>query len=143
MNTVTDIGQVHDYERYSKRESVLKKHYLYNDQLRGWFVRRLGWTESNQEGGLRTIKTRWLIRGYLALSDEGESEKQFDALLDELADAFRADDTLNGAVSTTWVGNQAGLQNEDQGPVLFASVLCHAARLTLTTEHHELGPGES
>ena len=61
MQAVEEIGQVQPYPRWSKRDATLKRHYAYRGQIRGWHITRVGFRETNQVGGLRTIITRWRI----------------------------------------------------------------------------------
>lgn len=136
MGTIIDIGPVHNYERYAKNHQGLKTFYEYQNQIRGWHVRRIGRLESSPSLGRHVVKQRWRIRGYMSLDDAGQSELAFDDLLDAIVAVFRADDTLGGLVDSLIVDNQAGAQIEDSGPVIFAGVLCHSARLSLTTRHY-------
>lgn len=141
LNTVANIGRVHAYERYANQLADLSALYAWNPgggpaQLRGWFVRRIGIRETHPSESLFREDITWQIRGYMALSDAAESELSFDALIDAIRAAFRADDTLGGAVDTCWINEEVGIQLDDAGPVLFANVLCHSARLTLMTRRH-------
>jgi hypothetical protein len=139
LEAVPDIGIVHRYERYANQAGALAKHYQWQNQLRGWFVRRVAVAETptSQLGGTRIEDTTWMIRGYMALSDEAQSELVFDGLIEALRDAFRDDDTLGGTVASCWVRNgPAGVQMDDAGPVLFGGVLCHSARLRLVTRRY-------
>jgi hypothetical protein len=139
LEGIPDIGRVHAFERYSKNMEQLKGHYLWepNDgrpnQLRGWFVRRLRANEASEALGQSEEGTTWIIRGYMALSDESESELVFDRLIDAIRGVFRADETLGGVVATTVMDDEAWMQLDESGPVLFAGVLCHSAKLRLTT----------
>lgn len=142
MESISDIGVVQPYERYAKDLNRLRDLYAWQNQVRGWFVRRAGWRETCQEGELRTIDNRWQIRGYMSLDDSEETELVFDALVHTIHEAFRSDETLGGIVDSLWTDQVAGVQGDDIGPVMFAGVLCHGARLSLVTRHHEVGPGE-
>lgn len=141
LNTVPGIGRVHAYERYANQLGDLAALYAWDagggqKQLRGWFVRRVGIRESHPSESLFREDIAWQIRGYMALSDAAESELAFDGLIDAIRAAFRTDDTLGGAVDTCWINEEVGIQMEDAGPVLFANVLCHSARLILKTRRH-------
>jgi hypothetical protein len=141
MNTVADIGRVHDYERWAKRDKDFQDLFLSAGQIRGWIVRRTATRETSPGIGRFVVTHRWQIRGYMALDDSAASEKTFDALVEALRDAFRSDETLGGLVASTVLpdgeGGEAGLQLEDHGPVMFANVLCHGARLRLATVHFQ------
>jgi hypothetical protein len=153
LQSVPHIGRVHAYERYADNQGDLSALYQWPEpedltaeagQLRGWFVSRKAVAETPQ-GGMpdegRSVTEVWLIGGYMALSDAGESELNFDWLLDRIRTAFRRNPTLNGTVATCWYGDPAGIEVMDSGPVLFAGVLCHAAKLRLRTLRFECGEG--
>lgn len=138
LQSVTDIGVVHDYERYSHDLAKLKTLYYSapHSQLRGWFIRRVKTAETGILPPRYLEQVTWQIRGVMALDDAGASELVFDELLDAIRDAFRADRTLGGTV--TKIGRlqpnaERGLQLDDSGPVLFGGVLCHGARFSLLT----------
>lgn len=133
LSGVTDIGMVHSYERYAKRSKDLSEFYVANSQLRGWFVRRLSVKDFEPAVGRLIETTRWQIRGYMSLDDDAFTELIFDDLLDAIRLAFRVDHTLGGVIGTNITEQQAGLSIDDTGPVLFAGVLCHAARGSLIT----------
>lgn len=137
LATVPNIGRVHDYQRYDQAATGMQGLYLTTvdgaEQLRGWFVSRVATREDSPALGRYVAVHTWQIRGYLALADAAATEKTMDALIEALRDAFRADETLGGAVDSTVLDEGAGLQLDEHVPVMFAGVLCHMARLTLRT----------
>lgn len=137
LNTVTDIGAVHAYERYASDLKKLATLYSYQGAIRGWFVRR---PVTHESGNIlsRTVEVvRWRIQGVMSLEDANASELTFDALIESVRDAFAQDETLGGTVDQcSEPGNEDGescIQLDDAGPVMFGGVLCHACRLGLTT----------
>ena len=140
LSSVTDVGVVHDYERYATREAEFRSLYEWpspgGGQIRGWNFRRLSTRETSPAIGRYVVDHGWVIRGYLSLDDSAATEKTFDDLVEAIRDAFRADETLGGVVAATVVDGDAGAQVPDSGPVIFAGVLCHSARLQLTTRHY-------
>lgn len=132
---VSGIGVVHDYERFASGSDDFKALYYSatHAQIRGWNLRRVARAEASNARGRHMVTARWQIRGYLALDDSAASEKTFDSLVEDVIDAFRADDTLGGVVDTCIVGDAAGAQLEEAGPVMLAGALCHGARLALAT----------
>lgn len=136
LGGVNGMGRAHSYERFIKRNGDLAEVYAVNGQLNGWYVRRIGYRRYREPGQIVT-ETRWRLGGYLALSDENETELQMDDLVDGINAAIEADRTLGGAVNDTTDGRQIGAVMEDSGPVLFAGVLCHSVRLTLITRQIE------
>jgi hypothetical protein len=135
INTVPAVGLVHDYERYTKRNNDFAAFYQQDRKLLGWFVRRLSTREVVVDSVTTRLITRWQINGFMGLEDDQASEKAFDDLVEAVRAAFRDDETLGGCVETTrgQPGEEAGLQLDELGPVMFAGVLCHKARLSLTT----------
>lgn len=136
---VTNIGVVHDYERYANAMNEFRTLYQADiagvKQVRGWYIRRMTRRESSDYQGRHEVILGWRVQGFMSLDDASASEKTFDSLVETLVDAFRADETLGGAVDSSIVGEDAGLQIEDTGPVMFGGVLCHSARGRLMTRH--------
>lgn len=133
LSGVSGIGQLHGYERYAKNKPDLVDYYVTDNRLKGWHVRRVGTRETSKSLGRYVRVYRWQIRGFMALDDADQSELLFDALIEAICSAFRADDTLGGAVDSCIIGEEAGIQIQDSGPVMFAGVLCHSATLALNT----------
>lgn len=136
---VPDVGNVHTYERYVREEGKFRELYLYEtaagvQQLRGWWLRRTA-TQENSLGVGRYLEVHtWQIRGYMALNDFDGSEHAFDALIEAMRDAVRADPTLGGVCEQSPLGDSTdGLQVLDSGPVLFCGALCHSALLEMRT----------
>ena len=101
---------------------------------------RLEFLPKGVQVGRLVVATTWQIRAYQGLDDAAASEKAFDDLVDAFADAIRDDDTLGGAVRSCapdGLDGIAGVQLDDSGPVMFAGVLAHSARLRLVTVHFE------
>lgn len=140
MRAVSGVGLVHDRERYAHAQADLKRLYVQGETLHGWYVRRVSTQETTGAIGRSEVIHRWRLRGFLGFDDAAGSELAFDREIEALRDAFRADETLGGAVITTVAdegdGAIAGLQVEDSGPVMFAGILCHAATLGLYTRHY-------
>jgi hypothetical protein len=139
MQTVPDIGMVHDYERYADSLQDFRTIYITEiggeALIRGWFIRRVSRREASDYNGRVKVTMSWLIQCYFGLQDAEASEQDLDAVLDALVAAFRADETLGGVVDSTIVGQDAGLQVEEVGPLLFTGKLCHSARCRLSTQH--------
>lgn len=136
--SVANTGVVHLYERYGRDMVKLKALYQATPlaPLCGWYVRR----EITRETGIAIPRylevVQWRLQGFMALDDEAASELTFDDSIEGIRDALRADTTLGGLVSKLGLlGANAdrGVQLDDAGPVMFAGVLCHAARIRLIT----------
>ncbi|WP_119301139.1 hypothetical protein [Dongia deserti] len=140
LEAIPGIGVVHKYERLATRVADLKALYVTGGQLRGWHIRRTATNEVSPTLGSYVIDHRWQIRGFMAIDDSAESEIAFDNLIEAIRDAFRADETLGGLIKGTQVPPPTiGVQLIEHGPVMFADVLCHGARLNLATRHFRVG----
>ena len=134
LQSVPGIGRVHAYEPYAASDAPFRELYAIGGKILGWHLRRVGRREVNDEN---EVHTDWEIRGFMALADGGASELAFDALLEAIFDAWRADPTLGGLAM--WPKDEGSFVPDlaDSGPAMFAGVLCHAARLRLLTRHNE------
>lgn len=137
---VANIGNVYDYERYANKASDLIALYSSTAQsgnrLLGWFVQMARKREFFVDTGRWIADVDWTIRGYMGIEDADATEKKMAVLIDLISDAFRNDDSLGGVIGTQIIeqrGYQVGVQVEEFGPVLFAGVLSHSARLSLVT----------
>lgn len=142
---VAGMGTVHDRERYTKEAAALAALYKNAAQsgqrIYGWFVSKRAERERYLDIGRAIIDIGWHVVAYMGLDDADSTELLLDAQLELVRDAFRNDDTLGGAVDTLIIdnGEQApprGLQVDEIDHVLFAGVLCHRARLSLTTRSY-------
>lgn len=139
-------ARVHAYQRYVAREADLARLYVSaaSGRLNGWHVSRVGF--SNTREYPRDIVTKtvtvWRITGFMALDDSAAdgmpaswqpSEPVFDDQVDAVTVGLLEDYTLGGTVADIWSGEAVGAQGDDIGPVVFAGVLCHMARLSLRT----------
>lgn len=136
LRTVNEIGPVHEYERYAKTDAGIAALYQSGDQLRGWHIRRVRGRATSPSVGRVLVDYDWELRGVLSLQDATATEIQFDGLMESIAEAFQADESLGGAVVTTVLPDRAGIQLIESQPVMFAGKLCHFARLGLTTRFY-------
>jgi len=127
-------AKVHQFERYAVSQKDFRAFYEQDGKVAGWFVRRVAWSETRVASTFDILVETWRIRGFFSLDDDAQSELAVDDVIDALCDAFRNDETIGGAVDTTAVDGEAGLQGEDSGPVMFAGVLCHGVTMRLKTQ---------
>lgn len=142
LNTVPQIGRVHDRERALADETVQRALFLYDlpaggQQLRGWWLRRTATEERSVNAAGRTMSIdTWTVHGYLAFDDAGASELVFDALVEDIRDAVRADPTFGGACASGPLTDDKrtdGVQVDGTGLVTFCGVRCHGIALQLRT----------
>lgn len=146
---VTNIGKVYDYERYAKRTSEFEALFLNtdfggvpgNNVLLGWFFFREQTQELDGDTGEVRRLHLWRFYGFNAVNDANATAKSFQVLVEDIAAAFRADPTLGGVIDDNKNMDSpfgpVGLQVDGIENVTFADVLCHRARLSLTTETTE------
>lgn len=141
LQGVPGTGRVHTYERFSKNPKDFQALYQQGQSILGFYVRRQSYRELVYSSTRNRVRTRWIVQGFASLVDAEASELAFDKLLDKVAAAVRAKpvlfDAADEALGHTVTDDGAALQLEESGPVMFAGVLCHGARFSLTTEHLE------
>ncbi len=141
--TVPNIGSVHKFERYANRNSEFKAFYEAQvngqKQIRGWYISLKKRKSTSQITGVFHNRDFWLVRGYMSVSDESETELELDDLVEQLIQLIKQNDSLGGVVDTCIddQANTAGLQLEESGHVMLSGVLCHDRILTLTTRSTE------
>ena len=133
LNTVADIGAVHDYERYPTNNDWSAFLTLFKatiggvDQVRGWTLSR----RSSSDSMNNPVPHAYIIRGMMSFKDSTETEKTFTTLIESVRTAFRADKTLSGnALGHDFI--QVSLQE----PRFFGGVLCHYCELSITAYEH-------
>ncbi len=102
LQGVTDIGQVHDYDRWEidwgDFLTLFKSTISGTDQIRGWTIHcqsdGLSYPGTNNVGQFEHL---FLLRGYLGLKDATATEKAFDDLVESVQKAFLGNYTLNGS----------------------------------------------
>lgn len=132
VSAVSNIGVVHDYERFSSDMTafmtLFKTTISGTDQIRGWTIGYNGYStpdddEFPREFGHRFIRLkRFKIRGYQGLDDSAETEKTFAALVEDVCSAIDGDATLNDK-DTYYLADYCVVPVFDLR--IFGSVLCH------------------
>jgi len=141
LNAVPQIGRVHDRERSLADEAALRALFLHDlpgggQQLRGWWLRRTATEERSVNSGRTMSVDSWTVHGYLAFDDAAASEHVFDALIEDIRDAVRADLTFGGACATGPLTDDKrpdGVQVDGTGLVSFCGVRFHGVALQLRT----------
>ncbi len=143
LESVTNIVNVHDYERYANRDSEFKALFYDapNKIISGWWFDRLNTAELDGDTGEVRIIHTWQFYGYRSFDDANASAKAFQNKVEAITKTFRADPTLGGVIDDNKNMAQqfgpVGIQVDGIEPVMFFKYLCHRARLTLITETTE------
>ena len=101
LESVSGIGQVHDYKRYSADWGSYKKLFTKDKKVNEWEIQRDGFSTSptgsqSRSGKVKDITHRITIRGFYAFNDACASEKTFDTLCDAITDKLIQDQGLGG-----------------------------------------------
>jgi hypothetical protein len=129
VESVTNIGRVHDYLRYFKDEatfiSLFKTTISGVEQIRGWTITRDAIPENSRytTQGPHRMKHMFVIRGYLGVSDAIESEKTLQALVESVIEKLDNAVTLGSNVEV------AGPATATIGHSELGRVLCHYAEI--------------
>lgn len=146
LATIPAIGRVHDYERFAAREADFAAMFRPAGEtvVKGWTIGRMGVVSRRALASGRTLVTsRWLLTGYRSLVDAERSEVELDGLVDAVIAAERGDPTLGGIVRGRPIDGQSGIRLAESGPVMFAGVLSHRAKLLLDVQTFEGSTGAS
>ena len=132
LAAVTNIGKVHDYERWAldwtKFIAYFKTRISNVDQIRGWEIGRKAPVTEDETS---VKKHTYSIKGYMGVEDAAETEKTFNTLIEAVAAAFRSDRTLAGAA----LGHDF-IQVDVLDTRSFGGVLCHYVELSLAVYEH-------
>ena len=135
LETVTDIGEVHDFVRstyFWDEFFTAHKNSQNGGQILTWEITR---TATAQElwgvGGVVDNYKRthsFTLIGRMSLQDSSATEKTFQALVDAVQDKFVGDFDLNGTILPVDPPNE--IQIKSVGHASFAGILVHQAILT-------------
>jgi len=136
VNAVSNIGIVHDYERWAADWSNIldyfKTEISSEEVIRGWTITCESFTQTLEQfnrGYLRHYTYK--IRGYFGVDDAAESEKTAVAIVEDVVEALDADDTLHDPDTYYKMFPVDCTIFEAR---TFAGVLCHYAEVTLEIE---------
>lgn len=135
VGAVSGVGRVHDYFRRSQHEAENQTLFVQTGKLHTWLLslaEDTPYTERRKVGGCSEATVRFTLHGYFSLKDADESEKQFEAALQDVLAGLRADPTLGGDPVIEAQPPAVALFGHAQ----FASVLCHYARVEMAIRAH-------
>lgn len=147
LESVSDIGQVHDYERYADDWEDFISLFLAENigaddekMLRGWTISLQGIPTSDQitfgspgASGTTQVDYSYVIRGYHAVKDETASEKEWITLCAAVKTALDADTSLHSGVyddgaNGNFVSGKATMRTDFR---MFSEILCHYTEIVL------------
>lgn len=126
LESVSGIGVVHTYERYSR--SIAEFLYLMTSggKVNGWMIHRASTDSKREVYPLIERYHEFKITGLYELDDANVSEVTFQAILDAIFEAFKSNNTLNGTALDSEPVSIDSVDTEEYGNRLF-----HTAELTL------------
>jgi hypothetical protein len=127
MDSVTGIGMVHDYRRWTDDEAQLEALFQKekNGPLHGWEITRDGIPQLGDRRGdkYKAVHT-YIITGHYAIKDSVASEKLFNLVVDTIVQKFidsRLPNTEGHSLPTVSIKEW-----------MFADILCHRAEIRLS-----------
>jgi hypothetical protein len=127
VSSVPGIGRVYDYERWAADWGQFIN--LFKDssgRILGWEISRVSAEAKYDDNAEEVTEHRYIVRGYMGLSDSDASEKSFHSLIEDIRNTFRFNFTLDE--NAEWAG-PVSLQVADVRT--FGPVLCHYCELVL------------
>lgn len=149
LSGVTDVGTVHDYERFSNDPATVLAFFqsVTKGPIKGWVFKpvRIGEFPLTNEENLRVYSFQF--RGMHSVVDADATEKTFSDLIETIVSEFRkiSNDTLNGTAETLRPeqgdgAGRAGLQVDRLDYLKLAGVICHYAELSLGVQERLVIP---
>lgn len=129
LSGVTGMGIVHDYERWSRSLAEFESLMTKSGVINGWMIHRQSSSAEYNTNASHLVTHTYKISGIYALDDANASEITFQALLELVYAAFKADVTLAG---TALRHKQIQIDNVDTNE--YGNRLFHTAELTLVVE---------
>jgi len=129
---VEDVGQVHDYERWSAEWDAFLGHFQKTiegtDYIRGWTISCSAVMQERMDWDQNRRTYRYVIRGYWGLDDSVATEKTALAKAISVVEALDASTALHESAGT-YEATLASIERFE--PRLFGGTLCHYAEITL------------
>lgn len=100
IETVSGIGQVHDYKRYAADWKTYKELFQKGTKVNEWEIQREGFSVEPRgtqavQGKVKDTIHRMVVRGFYSFDDKCASEKTFDTLVDGVTDLFIANQDIS------------------------------------------------
>lgn len=137
LNGVTNIGVVHDYERfkndYTDFLALFKTTIGGSSVIRGWSIAYDGFTTERADFDPGVFRAHaFTLRGFLGWDDSTESEKTAQDLGEAVCNALD-DDTNLHSTANYFDCSESSLNKEAR---MFGGVLCHALEIKMTVTEY-------
>jgi hypothetical protein len=132
LESVTGIGRVYDYKRYSSDWGTYKQLFVKNSKVNEWEIQRNALVVEPRgsqatAGKVKDTVHNLVIRGFYAFTDDPSSEKPFDTLVDSITDLFIRNQDLNGTAEIINIPITGEISFGQLG-----DVLCHVVEIKLS-----------
>jgi hypothetical protein len=136
VNTVTGIGAVHSYQRFTNNWTdfltIFAQTISGNFQVRGWFLTRDRITSVMSAYDKSTKTHHWKLRGIMGVFDSDNTEEIFQNLVDQVLTAIEVlDDAGQSSVVKYSIGPVSAPIIEGR---VFGDVLCHYCEIDFTVD---------
>jgi len=135
--TISNVGQVHDYKRYTHSWDDYKDLFVENSKVNTWEIVRESF-ESFVEASNNVNRTRhnFTIRGFYSVQDKTASEKTFQDIVEDIRVTFRNKPKLNNKAELVFFSPDRPFSGVFRYDYLGA-VLCHIVEINLTIQEYE------
>lgn len=131
LESITSVGTVHDYKRYTHDWASYKTLFVENSKVNTWEIVRDNvdaWVEASNSVNRR--RHYFTIRGFYAINDENASEKTFQNIVEDIIDELRDKPTLNDKAE------KISFDKDDPLTAVFSTdflgaVLCHIVEIKI------------
>jgi hypothetical protein len=134
LESVSGIGQVHDYQRYSKEWSTYKDVFESSDKINFVQIVRTGFSRIvHGSNSTERVTHAFVLEGAYGLKDDDASAKVVDDLVESISQVFRDKPRLNNTAEV--------VQYPISGDIfigMFGNVLCHRYSIRVTIRDREV-----
>lgn len=135
LEAVTNIGRVHDYERWAPDWSdyldLFKTTIGRTDQIRGWTIACASIGNRQEAYQFHRKDYEFVIRGYLGLDDSAATEKTAIALAEDVIEELEKYVRLNATLEVGTYADDGWPHLVIFQPRMYGSVLCHYIEIRL------------
>lgn len=138
IGTVSGIGKVHDYERYTHDWKQYTKFFTKDSKVNVWQIERATFTRfvhatKGPTAGVERVIHDFIIRGWYGLSDDLASEKTFQDLIEGVCQKFRGYPDLDGTAEMIKMSPEQPITGSIRKDYLGA-VLCHVVEINISIQ---------
>jgi hypothetical protein len=131
LSEVDGVGKVHTYERYVKTKEEFELWFMDHSQGRicGWTITRGSFTDEQNTNISNTRRSKFILRGYMAVKDADKTELIFQNLIDLVCTKFRPQELLEDVLEIN-----EPLQGDVIGYGEYCGTFCHICELSMVTQ---------